>query len=440
MKNRPSQTLSISQVTCIVHKKPGSQIEFEATVSKELISLCHAKAIKIIGKNLSIPGFRKGKVPESFILQKFPKEIQEKWQEAVVHEAIQQCFKQTNLTPLNKEDVGFKMHTFSPESASFSFSFEVSPEIPHVDPSQFKLQEVKKPVVDEAKIKETIRQTLFFYATWDTVEDKEVQEGDFVMLDIDLLETTPPSSLFTNTRFEVTDASMAKWMKDLLIGNKVGAALEGISVPDESADPLEKETLQPQKVRITIKKMEAPTLPEMTAELFKNLGVESEEDLKKKIETLLNSQADEHVKEEKRTQVREFLLNTYPFDLPTTLINNEVRFRVSQLNNNDEFLQHWKSLDQNGQKKLIEVIKSQSEKAVKLFHLSSQLLKDNKLSPSPHNLPKLAETQLEALVNPNQMMDYNQQPELRRAEALSKLILEQAEDYVIAQASANVIG
>ena len=84
---------------------------------------------------------------------------------------------------------------------------------------------------------------------------------------------------------------------------------------------------------------------------------------------------------------------------------------------------------------MIELIKNQSEKAVKLFHLSNQLLQDNKLSPSALSLPKAAETQLEALISMNQGQDYQEQPELRRAEAISKLILEQAEDYVIAQAN-----
>jgi trigger factor len=438
MKNPPSQTLNNSQVSCTVIKKPGSQIEFEAIVAKDLITSCHSKALKLVGRNLSIPGFRKGKVPDFYILERFPKDFQEKWQEVVMREALNACFKETKIEPLNSESIGFKLKRFSPEEASFSFTFEVAPEVPSVDPTQFKLQEVKRPVVNEQKIQETIRQTLFFYATWNKVEDKAVEEGDFVLLDVDLLETSPSSSLFTNTRFEVSDDSMAKWMKDLLIGKKVGDVLEGTSVPDENADEVEKETLQPQKVKITIKAMEAPVLPEMTPELFKNLGVESEEDLKNKIESLLNKQADDHVKEEKRNQVRDFLLNTYNFDLPSELINNEVRFRVNQLNGNEEFLQHWQTLDKDGQKKMIEVIKTQSEKAVKLFHLCNKMLEDNNLSPADQIASSQAGTQLEALVSQDQM-NYNQAPELRRAEALSKQILEQAEDYVIAQATANVV-
>ncbi|MBX9922994.1 MAG: trigger factor [Rhabdochlamydiaceae bacterium] len=440
MENSLPQTFNNSLITCVVNKKPGCQIELEVTASRDLISSSQSQAIKYFAKGVSIPGFRKGKVPEAMILQRFAKECREKHQEIVMQKALQESLALTKIQPFNPENVSFKAKSFTEDSASFLFFFEVAPTIPQVDPSTFQLQEVKRPVVDAEKIQETIRQTLFFYAKWDKVESRPIVENDFVLLDMDVIEVDPPSSLFSNTRFEVVDRSMAKWLKDLILGKTPGDVVEGISVPDETADPLEKETLKPQKVRVTIKSIEKPTLPEMTPELFKNLGVESEEDFKNKVEKLLQEQADQHVKEKQREQVREFLLEKYPFDLPPTLLGNELRFRVSQLNQSTEFLDYWRTLKPEEQLKLREVIQSQSEKAVKLFHLSEKLLRDNKLSPSPYSLPKSADTALEALINPNPMQNYHQSPDVKRAEVLSKLILEQAEDYIIAQATGNVVG
>ncbi len=440
MENALPQTLSNSLITCVVHKKPGCQIELEVTASRDLIASSQSQAVKYFAKGVSIPGFRKGKVPEAMILQRFSKECREKHQEIVMQKALHESLALTQIQPFNKENISFKSKQFSEESASFSFFFEVAPLVPQVDPSAFQLKEVKRPVVDAEKIQETIRQTLFFYATWDKVENKPVEEGDFVLLDMDIIEVDPPSSLFNNTRFEVVDRSMAKWLKDLVLGKNPGDVVEGISVPDETADPLEKETLKPQKVRVTIKAIEKPTLPEMTPELFKNLGVESEEDFRNKVEKLLQEQADQHVKEEQRNQVRDFLLEKYPFDLPPTLLSNELRFRVSQLNQSGEFLEYWRTLKPEDQAKLREVIQSQSEKAVRLFHLSDKLLRDNRLTPSPYSLPKPADTALEALINPNPMQNYHQSPDVRNAEVMSKLILDQAVDYIIAQATGNVVG
>lgn len=426
-------------VKCTIHKKPACQIELETLVSKELSSQTHDRAVKTLSKGVNIPGFRKGKAPESIILERFPQELKKYWQEFVVQVALQESLKLTSLEPLDKEKISFKVVDLSTKGTILSFFFEVAPTIPAIDPKQYKAIEVKRPAVNEETVKETIRQSLFFYATWDKApEDTEIKEGDFVLLDVDLTEVTPPSSLFRNTRFEIVDKSMAQWMKQLLIGKKAGDVVEGISVPDEDADPLEKE-LKPQKVQITIKAIEVPTLPELTSDLLKTLGANSEEDLKAKVEKLLNDQADQHVKEKQRDHVREFLLQQYPFDLPASLVNKEMQFRVNQLNRTEEFLKHWRSLSQEDQQKTIQIIQSQSEKAVKLFHLCNKIAQDHNLTTSPYSIPKPVETQIEALINPNQMLNYHGQPELQRAEILSKLILERAEDYIIAHSTTNVV-
>ena len=42
------------------------------------------------------------------------------------------------------------------------------------------LKAVKRPEVNEDKINETIRQVQLFFANWQHVTDRPVQEGDFV--------------------------------------------------------------------------------------------------------------------------------------------------------------------------------------------------------------------------------------------------------------------
>jgi trigger factor len=440
MENSLPQNFKNSLITCVVHKKPACQIEFDVTASQELIASTRSQAVKYFSKGVSIPGFRKGKVPEAMILQRFSKECLEKQEELVLQKALNESLSLTGIKPLNAENISFKKLSFSETSATFSFFFEVAPIVPQIDPAEFQLGAIERPVVNAEKVQETIRQTLFFYATWEKVENKPVEEGDFVLLDMDVIQVEPSFSLFKSTRFEVADPYMAQWLKTLILGKNPGDVLEGVSIPDETEDPLEKETFKPQKVQVKILAIEKPTLPEMTPELFKNLGVESEEDFKAKVEILLQQQAEQHVKEKQRTQVRDFLLEKYPFDLPASLLKNELVFRITQLNQSSEFLDYWRTLTPEEQKKLRDIIQKQSEHAVKLFHLSDKLLRDHRLSPSPDALPKSAETALEALINPNAVQNYHQSPDIRNAEVLSKLILEQAEDYIIAQATGNVVG
>ena len=67
-----------------------------------------------------------------------------------------------------------------------------------------------------------------------------LKEGDFVLLDVEIIEEDPTQKLFTNTRFEVADKSMAQWMQKLIIGKKTGDVVEGVSKPDDHVSEEEK--------------------------------------------------------------------------------------------------------------------------------------------------------------------------------------------------------
>jgi trigger factor len=321
------------------------------------------------------------------------------------------------------------MKNHSQESAELSLVFETEPEIPTVDPKTFEPKHVERPAVNAEKVAETIRQIRFFFAEWKKVEGRPVQEGDFVLLDVDVIENEPHTPLFSNTRFEVDTKYMAKWMKDLVIGRKLLEQVEGTSVADEDAK--DKADFKPQKVRITIKAIEQGTLPELTDDFLKKLGVNSQEDLTASIEKLLNKQADEHVKEKMHEQVNEYILEKYPFELPPTLIEKEAQFRMRQLGQDPNFQKYWMSLSAEEKKKTLDSIYQQSEKAVRMFYMCRKIISDAKISISPQDLPKPATTPLEILMDPDQMLHFHEQSEVKHAEALSKLVLEKAADYVI---------
>ncbi len=429
------QELSNDLVRFTIAKKPGSLVEFDVHASKKLVEDARAQAIKAVAKEVTLPGFRKGRAPDSIIAKNYPKEIDRKWQECIAEKAFRSCEPLAKTPRLNRETkASFSMKSHSKEEAHLTLTYEVEPEIPSVDPAKCTLKEVARPEVNAAKVQETIRQVLFFFAHWTPVEDRGAEEGDFVVLDVDITETTPHVSLFKDTRFEVKNTYMAKWMKDLVLGKKVGDSAEGISCPDDDVKPEEKEAFKPQKTKITVKAIHLAKLPELTETFLKNLGVNSEEELQASIEKLLTKQADDHVKEAHREQVNAFLLTTYPFDLPATLIEKETQFRLRQLSQDVNFQEYWKNLDNEGRKNTINSIYQQSEKAVRMFYLCRKILADAQISVSPKDLPAPASTPLEVLMDPNQMLDYHQKPEIKHAEALSRLVLEKAEDFIITNA------
>lgn len=424
------QELSNNLVRFSVNKKPACRVEFEVHATKELTTNAKGKALKAIAKEVSLPGFRKGKAPEALILKNFPKDFDKKWQEEIANIAFQECEKMAHVPMLSRDArVSFQMKSHSESGAELVLSFETEPSIPSVDPKTFEAQHVERPAVDAEKISETIRQVRFFFAEWKKVDGRPVQEGDFVILDVDVIENEPSKALFSDTRFEVSSKYMAQWMKELVLGKNLHEQVEGISKPD--ADAKDKEEFKEQKVRITVKAIESAVLPEMTEDFLKKLGVGSEVELNEAIEKLLNKQADEHVKEKMQEQVNNYLLEKYPFDLPATLIEKEAQFRMRQLGQDPSFQKYWQGQSNEEKKKTLDSIYQQSEKAVRMFYMCRKIISDAKISISPTDLPKPATSPLEILMDPDQMLHFHEHSEVKHAEALSKLVLEKAADFVI---------
>lgn len=399
--------------------KPQSKIECTALIQKGLIDKAKAKAVRFLTKHATISGFRKGKAPEALVIQRLPQELENLTREQLARLTALECIQVAKIPALGTEklrqeekdlELAGKYESFSWENAKLRFSLEVEPRVPTVDPLLFQPKPINAPIVDDAAIQERIRQLLFFLATWTPITDRPIQEGDFVILDVELIEKNPPEMLFTQTRFEVTDKSMSPWMKTVLLGKNVHDVVEGVSVPEEHMTPEEKALFAPQKVLITVCAIETPILPELTEQVLKQLGLASAEELPIKVEALLRKESNDFVQKAQEEQVSEFLLSTYPFDIPPTYIEKEVNFRWNRLQNDKDFHAEWNHASEQERNGMAKLIVSQSTRSLQLYHLCRKLLQDAAISITEHK-------------NGN----------------LSKFILEKATEYVMSKTATTVL-
>lgn len=417
------------------HFKPACKVELEVETAPSIVKEAHKKAVKLVGKEVTIAGFRKGKAPENLIEKNYPKQVESELQKVVSDLSFREAIKLCKIPILNNElKIGYNMKSHSlQDGAKLILFFETEPTIPMIDPKTITLKAVERPEVNEDKVNETIRQVQLFFAEWKRVDGRPIQEHDFVLLDVDVIEEDPPRSLFSGVRFEVTSRAMAKWMRDLIMGKQRGDVLEGTSVPDEDAKEKDKD-LTPKKVRVTIREVETAKLPELTDDFAKKMGVASVAEMRKNVEKLLNDKADGHVQEKMREEVSEVLLNDFKFDVPGSLIDREVRFRMQQLLQDPEYATHWNSMTNEAKKRTVGSIAEQSEKAVRMFYVCRKILADAKITISPNDVPKMVDTPLNMLLGDRRDIHPQGNTEVHQAEAFSRLLLEKAEDYIIAHA------
>lgn len=427
--SHPNPTAESIDVKVQVHEKKGCRVELEVKAPVHMINMARKNAIKLVSKEVSLPGFRKGKAPDEIILKQFSGEVERKMHKTLADLAFIAAQKVVKVPVLNNNSpISFDLKKLAPEEgAELMFSFETEPRIPSVNFTQFTPKEVKRAEVKDKQIDEAVLQMRFFYAKWNSVTSRPIQDGDYVMIDLDTVEGEHIERVFHHIRFEVSKERMAGWMKKLIQGAKAGDVLEGVSQADDTATDAEKAEFKPKNVRITILKVEEAELPALDDEFAKKVGAADVAHMRQSIADLLNKQADEKVQSELREQVNDYLIEAYPFELPHSLIDTEKKHRMNQLMHDPSFKDKWNKMSQEERKKLDEKLTAEATQAVSLFYLSRDIVQKEKI-PVTHQ-----EVQQEAIktYQSHGGRQIDQMPKEIFALALSKVILAKAQDLFL---------
>jgi len=427
--------LLVSPVEFTQVLEPHCVLKLDVKASHDLSLKAHKEAIKEVNKAKAISGFRKGKSPDALVLKNFPQEIDQVWKEKLAQIVTNECLK-TAPSPLTKETrIRYDVtHPSLIESSTLTLRYEIEPQLPEIDLSDFQFETIEKPVVDQSKIDETIRQTQYFFANWQSISDRAVEQDDCVVLDVDVVNEGQRQKLFSQTRFEVNSKHMAKWMLDAVIGLNVGDEKEAKSVADEDATPEEKALFQPKDVVLKVVSVQKAELPFLDHEFAKKVGAESVEDLREKVSKILSKQSDDHVLSKEREQLTQFILNKYPYDLPHSQVEREVRFRLKQLFDDPHFAPYWQSLNEKERQNSVQALEEQSKKAIRMFYLARKVMADKKLKITPEDLSKAPLEPLEVLIQPNAGAQGPQGVDMNHAESYSRLVLEKAQDALLQDA------
>src|SRR3989344_9295731 len=116
-----------------ITKLPKSEVEIEGELEAEVFESYYSKAIQKIGENIELPGFRKGKAPQSVLVANL-KEIQilEEMAELALSEHYPKILAEETLgekmDPIGRPDIGItKLARNNP--LGFKIKFSVLPEI-----------------------------------------------------------------------------------------------------------------------------------------------------------------------------------------------------------------------------------------------------------------------------------------------------------------------
>ena len=276
-------------------------------------------AYKSLSEKITIPGFRKGKVPSAMIDQRVGRG-------AVLDEAINaaiptfysQAAKDNDVLVIGRPTVEV---TELKDNENFSFTIEVDirPDIALPNFSEIKL-EVDDVKVSDADINEQVQALRTRFGTLTTVE-KVVATGDFVT--IDLVATKDGQDLDGGTAndlsYEVGSASMIDGLDEALIGLSTGGeksfetSLVGMAEGEKGS------------VKVSVKAVKERELPPVD-DAFAKLASEFETlaELKADLTTRLTRLKEMEQGAQARDLLVEKLISSVDIPLPAEIIEAEV--------------------------------------------------------------------------------------------------------------------
>lgn len=404
-KELETSSFSNDHLTVTVSKYPHCIVKCDIVVNPPAVKAANVKAIKNVSKEVSIPGFRKGKAPEKWIKEKYQSSIEKEGLDVLLNTAFHETLELANLHVL--KDGHFErpvVHECSEDKgARFTLEFEVRPTIPSVIPKDLQLHEIEATPITSEQEEMTLHRIQLSHATFEPITDRGLEDNDFGRINIELVKPFA-KTVAENEFLEMNEKFMPSWIYNSIKGLKVGESVEAES-PEKS--PEAKAETETAIYRITVKEVSKGILPEIDDELAKKVGLGSADILKDKIREELTRNAAEELEQKMNVQLEKALLEKFHFDLPKSLIEIEKKFIY------DEQLDHFRKEGHNDsviKANISQIEQFAEETAVKklqLFFLSRKIAHEFKLSPSEDDISQELQHQLFLMNQGKSLLDLN---------------------------------
>ena len=306
-------------------KQEHSVVALTIEITKAEFEAAKDKAFKKTGKNITVPGFRKGKAPRKMIEKLYGEGVF--FEEAfniIYPDAMEMAVEKSGIKPVGRADVDLGDPA---EEGGLTIIAKVPVE-PEVELGEYKGIEVEKETVKvlQADVKAELNRMAQRNARTETVERK-AKKNDTVDIDFEGFVDGVPFEGGKAEHHELTLGSGAfiPGFEDQLIGCKAGDEKDVVvSFPEEyhAKELAGKEATFKCKVH----KVEETILPEIDDEFAKDVSdtCETLDDLKKEITERLKAERQEAADNAFEEKVLDAVIDGMKADIPAAMIDSQV--------------------------------------------------------------------------------------------------------------------
>ena len=336
---------------------------YEATlaISNDEIQPEIEKALKKLKKDVSMPGFRKGKIPLDIIRTRYTKNVEPEVYENLINENFKEIIKSDKYNIISSGIIkSMDRQTGGPLEAVIEFQVAPKIELTKIDNLQV-TKEIRE--VTDQDVEATLENMRKRYAVIKQVEDG-AQDGHFISADLQELDRSGVPIVgkkITDRQFQLGSGNF---------GDKFESQLTEVKAGDVRSVEVVYQNQPGQEVteyyQVEVKKVEEEILPELDDEFAKSIGeYETIDQLIESIREHLTNTLEKQSREKLRQDLIDELIKNNMFDLPPLMI--------------DDYLDSWiESVKKQAKEPINETELRQNNRPLAIRNLKWLLLK-NKL-------------------------------------------------------------
>ncbi len=318
-------------MTANVTKLEENKVRLDVEVPPEAVRKGVEAKVRELGRQVRVPGFRPGKAPRRVIENRLGRDY-------IYMEALQeqlptwysQAVVETDLRPIDQPEIHFDESLDEQEGFKFSATVEVRP---RAKLGEYKGIEVPKREIgiSEEEVDARLEELRAQFATLAAVEDRPVQEGDFVVLDFkgERMAGGPlEGAEAEDYMLEVGRGELLADFEQSLVEMNAGERKQfGVTFPPD----YEEESLRGQAVlfRVHLKEIKERDLPPLDDEFAKEASeFETLEELRGAVREQLEAAVEQRVSAEFRGRVLDAVAENAEVAVPEVMAHEKAHEMV----------------------------------------------------------------------------------------------------------------
>jgi trigger factor len=316
-----------------VTELPESRVRVEAEVPPDEVQRRVEQTAKSLGRDLRIPGFRKGKVPAPVVIRRVGRE-------AVLDEAIRSslgrwyvaAIDDAGIAPVGDPSIEMGEERLPGEGEPLSFSIEIGVR-PKAELGEYKNLQVgrRTPDAGDEAIDQELEQLRERAARLDTV-DEAAQQGDFVVMDYKGFVDGEPfeGGEGRDQLLELGSGRLIPGFEEQLAGATAGQDLEvNVTFPEEyGAEHLAGKDA---RFEVTVKEVKRKELPALDDDFaLESAGFDTLDELREDVKNRLEETESKQIDAEFREAVLDAAVENAKVDVPESLVDARAKELLDQ--------------------------------------------------------------------------------------------------------------